>query len=170
MFHDELEIFGTGQVCSVQTLEFQQAVFPLSERAAEEAGLYYFAYLAQLYPPFLKVRYRDDGGIEIRLLWLTLLSFGAPRIISRSDRTAIRYPIIRGLLVQKAMERTGELRFEVHRRRLVMAVEGYYSALVGRKGREWRRGLFERTQGRVHLRVAERFLDELAGRLLTSYR
>lgn len=170
MFHDEMEIFGTGQVRSVQTLDFQQVTFPTTKQAAEEAGLYYFAYLSHLYPPFLKVRYRNDGGVDIRLLGLTLLSFGAPRILSGMGASAIRYPILSGLLVQKGQERQGELRFEIRPHRLVMAVEGYYSALVGPRASAWREGLYRRTQAAVHLRVAERYLDELAGRLLAGRR
>lgn len=170
MFHDEMEIFGTGQIRSVQTLDFQQALFPTTKQAAEEAGLYYFAYLSQLYPPFLKARYRTDGGVDLRLLGVTLLSFGAPRIVAGLDAAAIRYPILTGALVQKGQERQGELRFEVRPRRLVMAVEGYYAALVGPAGSGWREAIYRRTQAAVHLRVAEQYLDELAGRLLTGRR
>jgi hypothetical protein len=170
MFQEELEIFGTGQVRSVQTLDFQQALFPATKQAAEEAGLYYFAYLGQLYPPFLRVRYRDDGGVEIRLLGVTLLSFGAPRILSGPGAAAIRYPILTGLLVQKGRERTGELRFEIRPRRLVMAVEGYYAAIIGPSAAGWREAIYRRTQAAIHRRAAQQFLDELAGRLLTGRR
>lgn len=170
MFLDEMEVFGTGQVRSVQTLNFQQVLFPTTKRAAEEAGLYYFAFLNQLYPPFLKARYREDGGVDIRLLGITLLSFGAPRVQTGENVAAIRFPIRTGLLVQKGQERRGELRFEVRRRQLVMAVEGYYAALVGPRGSHWREALYRRTQAAVHLRVAERYLDELAGRLMTGRR
>lgn len=170
MFHDEMEIFGTGQVRSIQTLDFQQALFPTTKQAAEEAGFYYFSYLGQLYPPFLKIRYREDGGIDVRLFAITLLSFRAPRVVTGRDVAAIRYPIRAGLLVQRGQQGTGELRLEVRRRRLVMAVEGYYAALIGPAGSEWRKGIYLKTQGAIHLRVAERFLDELAGRLLIRSR
>ncbi len=170
MFRDELEIFGTGQVRSVQTLDFQQALFATTPQAAQEAGIYYFDYLNHLYPPFVRVLYRDHGGVEVRSLGLTLLAFDAPRVLTGRDVAAIRYPITTGLLIQRGQFRTGELRFEIRPHRLVMAVEGYYSALIGPAGREWRKSLFERTQGRIHLRVAEQFLDELAGRLLTGRR
>lgn len=170
MFHDEMEIFGTGQVRSVQTLDFQQVTFPTTKRAAEEAGLHYFAYLNQLYRPFIRVRYGTDGGVQIRLLGITLLAFGAPRILSGHDVAAIRYPILSGLLVQKGQERRGELRFEIRPHRLVMAIEGYYAALVGPKGSAWRESIYRRTQAVVHLRAAEQYLDELAGRLLAARR
>ncbi|MFZ5828133.1 MAG: hypothetical protein ACOY94_27830 [Bacillota bacterium] len=169
MFHDELEIFGTGQVRSVQTLEFQQALFPTTKPAAELAGFYYFDYLNHL-SPFIRVRYRSDGGVDIRLLGLTLLSFGAARIGVGRDTAAVRYPIQTGLLVQRGQERTGELRFEIHRKRLVAAVEGYYSAVIGPGGSEWRKAVYLRSQGAAHQRVMQRFLDELAGRLLTGPR
>ncbi|MFZ5816582.1 MAG: hypothetical protein ACOY93_14990 [Bacillota bacterium] len=167
MFHDELEIFGTGQVRSIQTLDFQHALFPTTKRAAQEAGIYYFAYLKEQ-SPLLRVHYREDGGLSVRLLGITLLSFGAPRIQTGPEVAAIRYPILTGLLVQRAQQRRGELRFEVRPRRLVMAVEGYYSSLIGPGGSEWRKAIYLRTQGAIHLRVAERFLDELAGRLLSA--
>jgi len=170
MFHDEQEIFGTGQVRSIQTMEFQQTLFPTTPQAAQEAGILYFDYLNHLYPPFVRIRYQDNGGVEIRALGITLLSFDTPRVLTGRDVVAIRYPIRAGALVQRAQRRTGELRFEIRPRRLVMAVEGYYSALIGPGGSEWRKSLFERTQGRIHLRVAEGFLDELAGRLAMGRR
>jgi hypothetical protein len=167
MFHEELEIFGTGQVRSVQSLEFQQVTFPTTKQAAEEAGLHYFAYLNQL-SPFIRVRYRADGGVDVRLLGVTLLSFGTPRILAGLGAAAIRYPIRSGLLVQKGQEGRGELRFEIRPHRLVMAVEGYYAALIGPRGSAWREALYHRTQAAIHRRVAEQYLDELAWRLLTK--
>lgn len=169
MFLVDAEIFGTGQVRSVETLEFQQALFSTTKQTAELAGFYYVDYLNQI-SPLIRVRYRGDGGIDIRLAGVTLLSFGAPQILMGRDVAAVRFPIRSGLLVQRGQQRTGELRLEIGRRKLVMAVEGYYSSLIGPGGSEWRKALYLKTQGRIHLRVAERFLDELAGRLLTEHR
>lgn len=162
-----MEIFGTGQVRSVQALDFQQVHFPTTFRAAEEAGIFYFTYLGGLRPPFLRVRYREGHGPEVRLFGLLLLAFGAPRVTTRRDVAAVRFPIEAGLLVQRQMRNRGELRLEIHPHRLLMAVEGYYASLIGPGGSEFRSALYERTQGAIHLRVAERFLDDLAARLLS---
>lgn len=166
MIRDEMEVFGTGQVRSVQSLELQQARFTPSKNGVQEAGYRYFTYLNQRFRPWIRIRYREDGGIQVRCLGLTLLAFGAPRLATGREVVAIRFPIVGGLLVQKGMRRSGELRFELRPRQLVMAVEGYYAALIGQKGSDLRRVLYERSQAAIHRRVAEEFLDEWLSRLL----
>lgn len=170
MIREEMEIFGTGQVRSIQTLELSQARFSPSRAAVQEAGFAYFTYLGRRFRPFLRIRLHADGSIDVRLLGATLLAFDPPQMSTRGVMEAVGFPIRGGLLVQRQMRRSGELRFELHPTKLVMAVEGYYAALIGPRGSDLRRWLYERSQAAIHRRVADRFLDEWLGRLLTGAR
>lgn len=168
MVQEENEIFGTGQVRSIQTLELQQARFSPSRAAVQEAGFAYFTYLDHLFRPFLRIRYHESGSVDVRLLGAALLTFDSPQLLTWGVVEAIRFPIRDGLLVQRQMRRTGELRFELHTTKLVMAVEGYYAALIGPRGSDLRRWFYERSHAAIHRRVAERFLDEWLGKLVTG--
>lgn len=168
MVTDETTVFGTGQVRSVQTLALPGVRFAPDRQRVAEAGFAYFAYLNRLARPFLRVSFGSDGGVAVRLVGVTLLSFRRPEIREEPGRAAIRFPIAAGVLVQRRMRGNGELRLELHTDRLVMAVEGYYAALAGQGGSDLRRWLYERTQAAVHRRVAARYLDEWLSRLITA--
>jgi len=167
VFADETTILGAGQVRSVQTLAVPSLRLAPGRAEAEEAGRAYFAYLDRLARPVLRVRRIPSDGVAIRLCGVTLLSFGPPEIVVEPGTAAIRFPIAAGLLVRRGSKDRGELRFELHAERLVMAVEGYYPALAGSGNSSFRRWLYGHTQAAVHRRVAARYLDEWLDRLTT---
>ncbi|WP_158506908.1 hypothetical protein [Symbiobacterium thermophilum] len=168
MLTDETTVFATGQVRSVQTLAVPGVRFVPDRHQVQEAGFAYFAFLDRLARPLLRVRFGERGTAAVRLCGITLLSFRPPEVREAPGMASIRFPIAAGVLVQRPMRGRGELRFEMHADRLVMAVEGYYAALAGAGGSDVRHWIYERTQAAIHRRVAARYLDLWLGRLIAA--
>lgn len=158
MVNDDTSVSAAGQVRSVQSLAVSGTHLEPNLQQVQEAGYGYFAFLDRLARPFLRVRQGPAGTMVVRLCGVTLLSFRVPAIREEAGVAAICFPIAAGLLVQQNKRCRGELRLELHPDRLVMAVEGYYPALVGSGSSRFRRWLYQRTQAAVHRRVAARYL------------
>lgn len=165
MFTNHQEIDAVGRVRSVQTLDLltngpRSSPGPSSTDAAD-AGERYWRFLRRVGLGLLRVKPRSDGGVEVGLPGLLLLAFGAPKIAPHDGGFAVRYAIESGIMVQRQGRGQGYLQIGLGARRVSMAVEGYYSAMVGPRRNPLRVAPYLATQSTLHLVVARAFLHEL---------
>lgn len=160
MFTHEQSIDAAGLTRSVQTLAYESGVDP-SPAAAAAAGQRYWGFLRRFGLGLLQVKQRSDGGVQIKALGLLLLAFGVPSIVADDGGFAVRYPIELGAVVQRQGRGQGYLQIGLGAQRVSMAVEGYYSALVGPRRNPLRVAFYLATQSALHLLVARLFLQEL---------
>jgi hypothetical protein len=167
MFHHHQEIDAIGRVRSVQTFDLPFAQNPTPAGAAE-AGRRYWDFLRRTGLGVLQVNPRPDGGVDVDLPGLLLLSFAPPAIIGHDGGFAVRYRIREGSMVQRSGINQGYLQMGLGRRRLSLAVECYHAALVGPNRHPLRVGFYLVTQSAVHVAVARGYLGLLARRSISS--
>lgn len=166
-FTHEQQIDARGQVRSVQTLS---AVLPTPWQDPANAGQLYFECLRRWGRPLLQVRTHQDGGVELRALGLLLLAFAAPEVAAdpAGGGGRIRYPIDRGVAVQRGGQGLGYLEMSFAPGQVRLAVEGYYARLVGPRRNPLRVAVYLLTQSALHVLIARAYLPVLARSLTTA--
>lgn len=156
-FHSHTAVAADGSVLSRQTYDASAAATTSDTAAA--AGDLYWAFLTRFGRGLLRITPQPDHGVAISALGITLLRFEPPVIHPLGEGVAIRYPVGYGLAVHPRHRAHGYLQMGLEPGRLSLEVAGYYPTLGSGS---W---LYNQTQSRLHVRIAEGYLSALAHHL-----
>jgi hypothetical protein len=139
-----------GAVEAEQRVALPRPVVEFSITGAELLGRAYWREVCRLTGTLVRVRTKQDGALELRLLGAgpVLLRFGPPTLAASDRRAFCGYTIQGGLLARRA---AGELTFEQTPGSLRSTIRGFFPRVAR----------YERLQGRAHVAVSRRYFRRL---------
>jgi hypothetical protein len=152
-----------GAVESQQRVELREPVVEFSAAGAEQLGRAYWREVERVLRRAVRVRERG-GALEVRLLRRgpVLLRFGAPTVHATETVACCSYPILGGLLAQRA---AGEIAFAQigGPSPLVRStIRGFFPSLAARAGEpDWTGALYSHVQSRIHVAISRRYFARL---------
>jgi hypothetical protein len=141
---------GDGTIDTEQRVRTFEPLVELTDRGACELGRGYWLEVDRAGRRLVRAR-EAEGGVELTVLGLPLLTFGPGQIAVNGDGVSCRYPIRGGLLARRPGGTLTLAQSGGERPELSVAVTGYVPRL----------GVLYAPQRRFHVSVSRRFLRRM---------
>jgi hypothetical protein len=151
-----------GGIDSVQRIALRDLVVSTTDAGAHELGARYWLELERCSRCLVRVRHHPDAITLVLAGMVTLFRFGAAEVRATDAIVECRFPILGGVLVERAGGFLVVAQRSDTAHELDVSVTGYHPRLAIGGLRSDRRFLYSAVQRPLHVAVSRRFLDRAA--------
>ena len=161
-WHSSEHVSPTGAVVFEQRVHASRPLVAQSEAGALALGERYWREV-EAFTRVVRPRSRD-GELELRMLGVTLLRFGAPETVVDEAGALSRFPITGGLLARSPGGSISFAQTTTDPVELRATIDGFYPRLAGRPGAPlWTGALYRQVQRRLHTGISRRYFRRMIG-------